>query len=286
MSPADVADPVPSDARLAAWVKRALSQHPDILLPAGQFATFLTRRVGAALQAREEAALELGDLYLAFAYGQGHERAQERLEQQHFARIERRLSKMATPAAIIAEILQDLRCRLVEFSELRDSGQTYAGRGSLGGWLFVSAVRQAERRLYHARREEPQPHSADQRYDAMLPQPDPEMEHLVQSYRVTFEEAMQHGLAQLTSRQRNLLRLHFLEQLSIDRLAEVYGVHRSTAARWLIRAQDRFAAATRERFVESIPELATSLPRVLALIQSKLNVNLKQMLHAAAESET
>lgn len=286
MSAADAAAPVPPQSRLAAWVEQALSQHPEIRLPAEQFAAFLARRLGPALEDSEGPTLQLGDLYLAFAYGQGDERAQERLEQQHFARIERRLTRMAIPAATIAEILQDLRCRLVEFSELRDSGQTYAGRGSLGGWLFVSAVRQAERRLHHARREEPQPHSVDQRYDAMLPQPDPEMEHLVQSYRVTFEAAMQHGLAQLTSRERNLLRLHFLERLSIDRLAEIYSVHRATAARWLIRAQERFAAETRDRFVASIPELAASLPRVLALIQSKLNVNLQQMLHAAAESET
>lgn len=274
-----------TDHPAAEWATLAYSIHPEIRLPPGLFEAFLVHHVGDEPRTAENPPPNLGDLYVAFAYGQGNQAAQEHLERCHFARIERRLSRMNIPSATCSDILQTLRCHLVEFSGNARQGLTYSGRGSLGGWLFISAVRQAERRGQLARREQLTPEAAEPTHQAMLPAPDPEMEHLISSYRATFEQAIRDGLTQLTSRERNLLRLHFLDRLSIDRLAEVYGVHRATTARWLVRAQQRLGEATRSYFLASIPIGQASFPRLLALIQSKLNLDLSQILQAAVPSE-
>jgi RNA polymerase sigma-70 factor (ECF subfamily) len=168
------------------------------------------------------------------------------------------------------------------------SGRAYSGRGSLGGWLFIAAIRIAERRTERAQHELPghEPWVASDVQERLLPALDPEMEHLVHSYKAAFEAAMQQALATLSIRERNLLRYHFLERLSIDRLAEIYDVHRATAARWILRAQRRLADEARARFTAQIPVAADSVPRLLALIRSKLNLSLNAVLTKTAEAES
>ena len=276
---------------LRALLEKARSLHPDITVPLERFAALLGRSLpedpGPAAAPGE---LHLGDLYLAYAYGLGHEAARARVETEHFTRIQRRLERMRTPPAIIADILQELRCRLVELSEpeTEPARSTYSGRGSLGGWLFIAAIRSAERSVERARREVSDTPNGSDGSDGAEPLPlrlDPETEHLVQSYKATFEEAMKQALASLSRRERNLLRFHFLERLSIDRLAEMYRVHRATAARWIVRAQQRLAEETVARFRARIPTGEGSVPRLLHLIRSKLDLDLSAALQRAPEPE-
>lgn len=273
-------------AALAHIAEIAQKLHPGLGLARERFAAFLARHLpasGEELRAFEEE--HIGDLYLAWAYGLGERSARERIEREHFDRIERRLRRMSASPAIIAEILQELRCRLVELHDPEAAGRGYVGRGSLGGWLFVAAVRIAERRSERDRHEIPGHEPALVSQDRLAQALDPEMDHLVHSYKSTFESAIREALHDLSSRERNLLRYHFLEKLSIDRLAELYGVHRATAARWIVRAQRRLAENTRARFAAQIPTAAQSMPRLLALIRSKLDLGLSAVLQRAAEPE-
>ena len=106
----------------------------------------------------------------------------------------------------------------------------------------------------------------------------------MQSYKTTFEDAMRSALAAMSSRERNLLRYHFVERLSIDRLAELYKVHRATAARWIVRAQQHLAEETRARFAAQIPVAADSMPRLLAMVRSKLDLSLSAVLPQIPEA--
>lgn len=279
----------------AQLVARAQAQHPTLALPPERFLAFLLRCApealagGPGLEAPEapEAleALHVEDLYLACAYGLGIEAARVQIEADHFERIARRLGRNGTPPTIIADILQELRCRLVEMQSPGFTGRAYSGRGSLGGWLFIAAIRIAERRVSHARHELPESATALMGSDRLALALDPEMEHLVHSYKATFEDAMRSALGALSSRERNLLRYHFVERLSIDRLAEVYKVHRATAARWILRAQQHLAEETRARFAAQIPVAADSMLRLLALVRSKLDLSLSAVLPEIAEPQ-
>lgn len=276
----------PAQEELHSLIERARALHPDIMVPLDRFTALLGRSLPedpAAAAAPGE--LHVGDLYLAYAYGLGHEAARARVESEHFTRIQRRLERMRVPPAITADILQELRCRLVELSEPEPGRSTYSGRGSLGGWLFIAAIRSAERSVERARREVSDSSEGSDGAEPLPLRLDPETEHLVQSYKATFEEAMKQALASLSRRERNLLRFHFLERLSIDRLAEMYRVHRATAARWIVRAQQRLAEETVARFRAQIPTEEGSVPRLLHLIRSKLDLDLSAALQRAAEPE-
>ena len=50
--------------------------------------------------------------------------------------------------------------------------------------------------------------------------------------------ATEAAFAELTPRQRNLLRHATFHRLGIDELAIIYGVHRTTTARWLQRTRE------------------------------------------------
>lgn len=274
------------DEILSRLVAKAEAQHPDIPVPRDRFAAFLARCVDTgASQPLDPEQLHVGDLYLACAYGLGIAAAQSQIETQHLARIKRRLDRMKVPPSSTAEILQELRCRLVEMNEPSFTGAVYSGRGSLGGWLFITAVRVADRRSERAQHELTEHEGALDAADRLLPVLDPEMEHRVQSYKATFQAAMQEGLAVLSRRERNLLRFHFLERLSIDRLADIYQVHRATAARWVLRAQQHLAEETRARFIAQIPIAEKSMPRLLDLIRSKLDLSLSGILQRTLEPE-
>jgi RNA polymerase sigma-70 factor (ECF subfamily) len=266
--------------------QKGQSAYPHIVVPSDRFAAYLARCLPAEpLSAADLDALVASDLYLSCAYGLGISAAQQHIEQVHFARIARRLARMALPAAVIADVLQDLRCSLVEQQDAGFSRRGYAGRGSLGGWLFIAAVRIAERSAGRTRQEQPVPDSTSQVFDRRVLGLDPEMEHIIQSSKATFEAAMRDGLAALSSRERNLLRYHFLEKLGIDRLAELYQIHRATAARWILHAQQRLAQQVHQHFAAQIPIAADSMPRLLALVRSRLDLHLSALLQRTSEPE-
>lgn len=274
-------------SELAQRVAKAQAQHPAIALAPERFLPFLLRCLPEPLEqcsTEQLDALHIDDLYLACAYGLGIEAARVQIEQDHFDRIARRLQRSQTPPAIIDDILQELRCRLVEMQSTDFSGRAYSGRGSLGGWLFIAAIRIAERRVNHRRQELPESATGLLGKERLAMAVDPEMEHLMQSYKTTFEDAMRSALAAMSSRERNLLRYHFVERLSIDRLAELYKVHRATAARWIVRAQQHLAEETRARFAAQIPVAADSMPRLLAMVRSKLDLSLSAVLPQISEA--
>jgi RNA polymerase sigma-70 factor (ECF subfamily) len=284
-----VKDAVETSSDISALIKRAEARHSDLELPMQRFLPFLERCLREAeVPSSALGSLHIEDVYLACGYGLGIEAARTQVEAEHFARIKRRLERMQLPPTLIADVLQELRCRMVEMLHPGYSGRVYSGRGSLGGWLYIAALRIAERLKQRALHELP---THDERValdvqKRLLPAPDPEMEHLVHSYRAAFEAALQQGLAALSCRERNLLRYHFLERLGIDQLAEIYDVHRATAARWIVRAQQRLADETRARFSAQIPIAADSMPRLLRMIRSKLDLSLSVVLQRTVEQES
>ncbi|MBL9008219.1 MAG: hypothetical protein JNJ46_28425 [Myxococcales bacterium] len=284
----EVEEAAEASTDISTLIKRAEARYPELALPEERFLPFLDRCLReAAVSSSVLGSLHIEDVYLACGYGLGIEAARLQVEADHFSRIQRRLERMQLPSALIADVLQELRCRMVEMLRPDYSGRVYSGRGSLGGWLYIAALRIAERLKKRALHELP---NHDERvahdvHDRLLPAPDAEMEHLMHSCRAAFEAALQQGLAALSCRERNLLRYHFLERLSIDQLAEIYDVHRATAARWIVRAQQHLADETRARFSAQIPIAADSMPRLLRMIRSKLDLSLSAVLQRTVEPE-
>jgi RNA polymerase sigma-70 factor (ECF subfamily) len=108
--------------------------------------------------------------------------------------------------------------------------------------------------------------------------PGPEVALLKARYAGAFQRALDQALAELTVRERNLLRLHFVDGMSVDKLGVAYNVHRATAARWIRAARDGLMDRVRARLRAELRLPVSEIDSLVALVQSQLEVSLSQAL--------
>jgi RNA polymerase sigma-70 factor (ECF subfamily) len=217
-------------------------------------------------------ALDAEGLYLAAACRAQQPGAGSRFEAQLFPQLSRTLGKMEGGSAFVEEVLQHMRVRLFadEKSSLLD---TYSGRGALGAWLKVVAVRDAQR----LRKKGPAPQSNEpDEVLSRMPSPaaDPELAFLRLQHRKDFKEAFAEAMATLDARQRNVLQMNLVQGLSIDEVGKVYAVHRATAARWVSTAREHLVAETRKRLAAMLGLKTSELDSLMGAMRSQLSVTL------------
>ena len=80
-------------------------------------------------------------------------------------------------------------------------------------------------------------------------------------------------------RQRNLLRQHILDELTIDDLARLYRVHRATCARWLADARADLGKHTRKKLVVALG-LANKddMDSMLRFLDSDIELSISKIL--------
>jgi RNA polymerase sigma-70 factor (ECF subfamily) len=186
-------------------------------------------------------------------------------------RLKNTLLRLDTPPPMLADILQELRMRLVEQQAPGPDQKVYIGRGSLIGWLRISAVRETNARRNRRARELPL-----ETAPALIATPahQPELALLLQTHKRELGEAFQQALASMSTRDRNVLRYHFVERLNIDQIGALYGVHRTTASRWIERARETLSTKTRAIFQERVSISNNEFQQVVMLIQSQVEVQL------------
>lgn len=255
---------------LAGLVAKGRATWANIPLAEEDFAAFLGRCLPEPAAA-ELTALRGDELWLVCAFGRGVPGASEALEQHYLAREAAALSRLGASPSMIEDILQEIRRRLVEMQTQDADRSAYAGRGSLGGWLRVAAVRMLNRRRARRARE-----LLVGSAPALVapPEDDPEMALLLKTHKAALTAAFREALASLPLRDRGLLRYHFVEGLSIDALGALYRVHRSTAARWIERACRALSERTCDAFRRGISIDEESFQRVVGLIESQIGIEL------------
>ena len=260
------------EATLRMLAEQGQSAWPALRIEATDFVFFLGHCLAEEEDASDLRTLRAADLHLICAYGLEVPGADHALENHHMRRVDTALKRIGTPASVIADILQDLRQRLVEMGNPQRERRGYAGRGDLTAWLCVVAVREAGRRRERNKKDL----SLEMSSGVRLTSPDdsPELAYLRRTYEREFQEAFQAALGSLSSRERNILRYHFVDGLSIDRIGDFYGVHRATAARWLNRAREALCLMTREILGQRISLSQDGFRRMLSLIESQISVRL------------
>jgi len=216
-----------------------------------------------------------GDLYLALACARGVPDALAALEREHFTRIREFAASVDSSPEFVKELSQRLRARVL----VADAGEParilgYSGRGSLGGWVRVAAVRLARDIARSERAEEA-------RRDAIEPQQvDPELGYLKRAYGNAVSGAVQAALEALAGEPRTLLKMHYVDGLSIEQVGQAFGKSRATSARMLAAARMALLRDIRERLTQVIgirPDEADSL---LAFVRSRLDVSIGHALRA------
>jgi RNA polymerase sigma-70 factor, ECF subfamily len=259
---ADLMDPAFQTGR-AAW--------PDVEVSADRFRAYLAERGLAADAAHGP------DLYLACACGDGAAAALRAFEATFMPQLPSYLARLRLAPAELDELAQALRDRLFvgDAPRIRD----YRGAGALGAWLRVVAVRLA---IDRGRAGAPRTQALDDHTSLAAATRSPELEALRNRYRAHFAGAFAAALAALTSEQRTLLRLHYLDGVSMHELGRMLRVNRSTIFRRLGACTDALLTGLRDRLGETLGVSTAELHSLVVALRSDLDVSLGDLLRSGA----
>ena len=234
------------------------------------------------------------DLYLAYGCAVGNPAALAAFEARYVGELSALARRLELPAVDADDLLQALRVRLlVPTATTRPKIAEYEGRGSLGHWLRVAALRtflDARRRCGpaagksgHAVSELEPEDLQDLR--ALADCRDFELGLLKEHYQKEFKAAFEAAVAELTSRRRDLLRYNIVHGLNIDQIAAACGIHRATAARRLGKARDSLLWLTRKKLRTRLTANPSEIDSILDLVRSRLDLSLPRVLGIADEPD-
>ena len=220
------------------------------------------------------------DLYLACACGAGDSRALSILEQRYLGPARSSLYKLDSRPEFIDDVMQELRTKLLVGTDPRIAH--YEGRGPLLAWIRVAATRTGIDLLRTIKPAAP----IDGEGGDVLKHADlgPEVRLLRESYRDAFKEALATTLSDLSAKDRNLLRRHLVDNLTLQEIAAPYGVHLATVARRLATLREEIAEAVRVRLAAAHREAggSTSLESLAYAIRSEIHLSLGALLSSSS----
>ncbi|MBS2018042.1 MAG: sigma-70 family RNA polymerase sigma factor [Deltaproteobacteria bacterium] len=261
------------DAKLAALVAKGREAWPKVTLASEVFRAHVVRHVAsdAALEA-----LHVADLYLACALTGGDRAAQAYFEEAFMARVPEYVLRVRVERDVVDEVQQKLRETLLMAGEGRAPKiAEYSGKGALGGWVRVAAVRTA---LNHVRDRKAGVAGASRSLtDDLAVAGDPELAFVKEHAHELFADAFKRVLAGLDANERTILRLHYIDGLTMDQLAHLYKTPRSTIARRVADARQQILAST-EALLEDEKRLTPSaVASVIRQAKSQLDVTITRL---------
>ncbi len=267
------------DAQALEPVLRAQSETALRALPElGMAADVVARTIAGHVGDGDPAALEeagVVELVLARACADGDARALSLFEARYMGVVAPALAHMKLDAATVGDVAQQVRDKLLVAPAGGEARIVqYAGAGRLRGLVKVTAVRTA----ISVVRKTKGGSGADELDRLADPVDDPELHFLKAHYRDAFRRAFARAVGQLDSRSRNILRMHLLGGMTLEQVANVYGINRSTVVRSLQKIRKTLYAATRDGLREEVAVPRAEFESVVALIRSRFEISLGQLL--------
>ncbi len=257
----------PSHSTLVSLAQQARAAWPDLFVADEVLFPYLLARLPSPY---------LADLYLACACAHRSAGALETFDRALLVSLSPALAQIEIEGCSTDDVIQHLRERLfVTQADARPKILDYSGRGPLAGWLRAVAVRSAlNLRRHH---QGPSQSSDDERLLFSSSGADPELEHLKDRFRSEFSAAFRIALQSLSSEERNVLRLHFLNDVSLERIGQLYRAHKSTISRWVTRARQTLLLETRRALGQQLRlELeGAELDSLMRRVESNLEVNVR-----------
>lgn len=248
--------------------QRARAAWPMFEVSSETFAAYVAERASDLNHCAE-------DMYLACACAAGNPVALREFERVYFQEIDLALRKMPAARAEREELRQELRVKLfVGTKERRARIADYTGKGRLRHWFRMVVTRLVLNRVSRP----PAERATEEETLTMLlgPSHDLELSYLKESYRAPFRAAFARCFAELSPRERSLLWYAFDRNLSVDIIGSVYGVHRATAARWIVRAYRQWVAKVRETLRGQFGLTDTDFDSVFRSVRSQLDLSLRR----------
>jgi RNA polymerase sigma-70 factor (ECF subfamily) len=217
------------------------------------------------------------ELYLAAACRHGDAAALQVFEKRYLENTRRALHRLGLVEDQIREVHQLVRVKL-----LLPQGDgaprlwEYAGSGRLLALVRVVALRTA---VSLQRSAAPQRFAGETALQELAASTnDPALQVIRQESQEKFKESLDWALATLSSRQRNVLRLHLIDGLRVDQIAALYQVHRVTMSRFLSAARATLGENLKRRLRAVLAISDGHLESFLSLIESQLELSLDRLL--------
>jgi len=268
----------PLDELLRAVLQQARAAWPTLVLPDRQFIEYLAERTppsGNPLQWLRT--VQAADLYLCCECAAGNPEALAIFETKLLPQVVQAIASINSEGSFVAEVQQQVRRKLLVTEESPPRIAEYAGFGPLVHWLRAVAVRTAlNLRRSQGRQDIP---VADESL-LNLPQNagDLELDYLKTRYRKDFTQAFGESLSLLSSEERNVLRLHFVEGLTLTQIGAAYQADKSTISRWITKARKSLLEHTREGLSKKFRLDSRELDSLMYLVQSQLDVSISALL--------
>lgn len=221
--------------------------------------------------------LELGshveEVVLTYCLSLGFAPALDIFEADYAPTVLAALAKAGCNAEKCEEYLQQIKVEL-----LTDSKKIlqFSGKSSLRRWLWVIAIRHAGRHGKRESRERPADDSVIQKLAILSG--DPQLQFMRTTYQKQFNVAFKDAVLKLNEGERLLLRLHFVESLAIDDIGAALGIHRSTAARRLIRARESLVGLARKEFAGVVQLDGSELESLFRMLGSQIHLSVRSAL--------
>jgi RNA polymerase sigma-70 factor (ECF subfamily) len=264
-------EPAAAEQRLRSLCDAAAAAWPGVTVPAADLIAALADKLAGDLALES---VDAAELYLAIGCVRGDAAAIAAFDTGYLYVVPQALASMKLPAATVDDVRSIVRDKLL----LADGDKPprvldYAGRGRLRGLVQVTATRSAIDRIRHDSKEVELPAGRDLAASA-----DVALSLIKAQYREAFSTGFAQAVAQASRRDRNLLRLHFLGGVTLEQLAQMYGVHRATIVRWLAAAREAVFGATREHVAQTLKAPADELDEMFDLVKSRVELSVERLL--------
>jgi RNA polymerase sigma-70 factor (ECF subfamily) len=256
---------------------RGSAAHPDLAVNDEAFAAHLAR-CRAPLDG-DPASVHAEDLLLACAALSGDGRAVAKLREDYWPIVIGYARQITTAVSSLDDLAQSLWAALLVGEPARPPKlASYAGIGSLAGFVGITAQRMALRKL---RREDAAARTAERAAaETNVLAGDVELDLLRRRHREDFERAIKAALDRLDNHQRMILRMRVVDGLTFERIAKAYRVSQATVSRWLERARTQTRDETRRLLRERLPLTESEFEAFLGAMADDLDLSISSVLRA------
>lgn len=266
------------DADLERVIVQARTGWPALALTDHAFLTALGERFPSQQVTRDALdRLHASDLFLATACAEEVAGGVATFEATYSAHIANIIGRFRQATTFRDEVHQLVRHRLfVARADRRPGIAEYAAKGELLAFVRVVTVRIA---LDLLREQGASGEVSDDGLDELpVAEDDPELRYLRLLYRGEFKLAFETAVRALPDRARTLLGYHLVDKLSIDKIAAIYSLHRSTVARQLERAKLDLVTTTRAFLKDRLQIDTTTFDSVVRLIDGSIELSVERIL--------
>lgn len=178
------------------------------------------------------------DLFLALACVQGDRVAWECFAESFLPLMRRFAAGACRNVEEREDLAQEIMTGLMAGAEAEQGTKLarYNGRGSLAGWLRVTVAHAAIDRLRRLKRQVSLEEMLERGSEPAVGNSAPhyrEEEKLDSRWGTVLAELLAQEIERLTSRDRLLLGLYYLDGVPLKMIGRQFGVHEATASRWL-----------------------------------------------------